>query len=59
MARRVANLLKPGPNATLPRNIIAFTFTFTEKAAAELKERIAVNVVDVYGNESTVVRELS
>src|SRR5512138_1633640 len=38
VARRVANLLKPGPNALLPRNIIAFTFT--DKAAAELKERI-------------------
>jgi len=38
VARRVANLLKPGPNALQPRNIIAFTFT--EKAAAELKERI-------------------
>src|SRR4051812_699750 len=38
VARRVANLLKPGPTAVQPRNIIAFTFT--EKAAAELKERI-------------------
>ena len=38
VARRVADLLKPGPDALQPRNIIAFTFT--EKAAAELKERI-------------------
>jgi len=35
VARRVANLLK---NGLAPRNIIAFTFT--DKAAAELKERI-------------------
>ena len=35
VARRVANLLKSGAT---PRNIVAFTFT--EKAAAELKERI-------------------
>jgi DNA helicase II / ATP-dependent DNA helicase PcrA len=35
VARRVANLLKSGAT---PRNIVAFTFT--DKAAAELKERI-------------------
>lgn len=35
VARRVANLLKSG---AAPRNIVAFTFT--DKAAAELKERI-------------------
>ena len=35
VARRVAILLKGGAT---PRNIVAFTFT--EKAAAELKERI-------------------
>ena len=35
IARRVAHLIKDG---CLPSNIIAFTFT--EKAAAELKERI-------------------
>jgi DNA helicase-2/ATP-dependent DNA helicase PcrA len=35
VARRVANLLK---NGCAPRNIVAFTFT--DKAAAELKERI-------------------
>ncbi|MGQ0656771.1 MAG: UvrD-helicase domain-containing protein [Chromatiales bacterium] len=38
VARRVANLLDPNGGALSPRNIIAFTFT--EKAAAELKERI-------------------
>ncbi len=39
VARRIANLLKPKKGkAVLPRNIVAFTFT--EKAAAELKERI-------------------
>ena len=39
VARRVVQLLTPGPNGgLLPRNIVAFTFT--EKAAAELKERI-------------------
>lgn len=39
VARRIANLLKPSKGKTiLPRNIVAFTFT--EKAAAELKERI-------------------
>ena len=35
VARRVANLLK---NGLAPRNIVAFTYT--DKAAAELKERI-------------------
>lgn len=41
VARRVANLLKPaksGGGGCKPENIVAFTFT--EKAAAELKERI-------------------
>ena len=39
VARRVANLLEPRRDgAVAPRNIIAFTFT--DKAAAELKERI-------------------
>ena len=39
VARRVARLLSPGrPDSLAPANIVAFTFT--EKAAAELKERI-------------------
>ncbi|GEM_PF-2834738 len=39
IARRIVTLLRPCQNSSvLPRNIIAFTFT--EKAAAELKERI-------------------
>ncbi|HVJ27651.1 MAG TPA: ATP-dependent DNA helicase [Vicinamibacterales bacterium] len=39
VARRVVHLLTPGRPGTLePKNIIAFTFT--DKAAAELKERI-------------------
>ncbi len=41
VARRIANLLRPlreGGGGCAPGNIVAFTFT--EKAAAELKERI-------------------
>lgn len=39
VARRVVRLLTPGRKDSLqPRNIVAFTFT--EKAAAELKERV-------------------
>ena len=38
IARRVATLLNPKRGKLSPRNIIAFTFT--KKAAAELKERI-------------------
>ena len=39
VARYVANLLKPDlGEALFPRNIIAFTYT--DKAAAELKERV-------------------
>ena len=42
VARRVVHLLTPGrSDSLLPRNIIAFTFT--EKAAAELKERIVTS----------------
>lgn len=48
VARRVAQLLAPrGEHTLLPRNIIAFTFT--EKAAAELKERIIARVREVVG----------
>jgi hypothetical protein len=48
VARRVANLIKTGLK---PRNIIAFTFT--DKAAAELKDRIVTRcreaIGEVYG----------
>jgi DNA helicase-2/ATP-dependent DNA helicase PcrA len=51
VARRVANLLKPGrEQAAAPRNIIAFTFT--DKAAAELKERIITRCRDEIGEVS-------
>ncbi len=38
VARRVVHLLKPDGGGLKPRNIIAFTFT--EKAAGELKDRV-------------------
>ena len=48
VARRVAHLLtKRGRNRLEPRNIVAFTFT--NKAAAELKERIVQRTNDVTG----------
>src|SRR5437879_4273759 len=48
VARRVAYLLSPGKGGGLaPRNIIAFTFT--EKAAAELKERIVTRTRQALG----------
>lgn len=48
VARRVVELLKPPPGrALLPRNIIAFTFT--DKAAAELKERIITRTREAFG----------
>lgn len=46
VARRVANLLKNG--GLLPRNIVAFTFT--EKAAAELKDRIVARCSEELGD---------
>ena len=48
VARRVVHLLTPGRPGTLePRNIVAFTFT--DKAAAELKERIVTRTREALG----------
>lgn len=51
VARRVVHLLRPDGGGLAPRNIVAFTFT--DKAAAELKERIVrrvrENLVDMPG----------
>lgn len=49
VARRVANLLKKSPDGggCIPANIVAFTFT--EKAAAELKERIVARCREEIG----------
>jgi DNA helicase II / ATP-dependent DNA helicase PcrA len=49
VARRVVELLTPGRKDALdPRNIIAFTFT--DKAAAELKERIVSRTREALGD---------
>ncbi|MDA8108499.1 MAG: ATP-dependent DNA helicase [Betaproteobacteria bacterium] len=49
VARRVVHLLTPGREDSLaPRNIIAFTFT--DKAAAELKERIVTRTRQALGD---------
>ena len=51
VARRVANLLRPkakGGGGCVPANIVAFTFT--EKAAGELKERIYERVQEALGS---------
>jgi DNA helicase II / ATP-dependent DNA helicase PcrA len=49
VARRVVRLLTPiGSETALPRNIIAFTFT--DKAAAELKERIVTRTREALGD---------
>ena len=46
VAQRIVHLLTPGRSETLlPRNIIAFTFT--DKAAAELKERIVTRTREI------------
>lgn len=48
VARRVAHLLTPTPGPNLvPANIVAFTFT--EKAAAELKDRIHSRCREIHG----------
>src|SRR5688572_28440574 len=48
VARRVVHLLTPGSADSLaPRNIVAFTFT--DKAAAELKERIFTRTREALG----------
>lgn len=50
VARRVVQLLGPGSDGSPPlepRNLIAFTFT--DKAGAELKERIAARVAETHG----------
>ena len=49
VARRVVQLLTPGrPDSLAPANIVAFTFT--EKAAAELKERIVTRTRAALGD---------
>jgi len=49
VARRVVHLLTPGREGTLaPRNIVAFTFT--DKAAAELKERTITRARQALGD---------
>jgi ATP-dependent DNA helicase UvrD/PcrA len=49
VARRVVHLLTPGRAESLvPRNIVAFTFT--DKAAAELKERIVTRTRQALGD---------
>jgi DNA helicase-2/ATP-dependent DNA helicase PcrA len=48
VARRVVHLLQSSGGGLAPRNIIAFTFT--DKAAAELKERIVRRVRESLGD---------
>ena len=47
VARRIVRLLQPNGGGLAPGNIIAFTFT--DKAAAELKDRIARRVRESLG----------
>ena len=57
VARRVAHLLRDGNGERLePRNIVAFTFT--NKAAAELKERIVERAVEAAGGEIVGMAEM-
>ena len=56
VARRVVHLLTPGrPDSLAPKNIVAFTFT--DKAAAELKERIVTRTREALG-EMTGMAEM-
>lgn len=49
VARRIVHLLSPErPDPLLPRNIVAFTFT--DKAAAELKERVLRRTHETLGD---------
>ena len=57
VARRVAHLLTNGNGESLePRNIVAFTFT--NKAAAELKERIVERAVEAAEGEIAGMAEM-
>lgn len=57
VARRVAHLLTNGNGERLePRNIVAFTFT--NKAAAELKERIVQRAEEASGGEIAGMAEM-
>ena len=57
VARRVAHLLtRNNDNRIEPRNIVAFTFT--DKAAAELKERVLRRMKEVTGSEITGAAEM-
>ena len=48
VARRVVHLLTPTGGGLAPRNIVAFTFT--DKAAAELKDRIVTRCQEALGD---------
>ena len=57
VARRIAHLLtKQGDDRLAPRNVVAFTFT--EKAAAELKERIVRRTREANGGDITGMAEM-
>ena len=59
VAQRVVNLLRPvtaGGAGCAPENIVAFTFT--EKASAELKERIHTRCKEQLGNTIGLGRPL-
>ena len=57
VARRVVHLLTPGRVDSLtPKNIVAFTFT--EKAAAELKERVVTRTRAALGEDHRLGRDV-